>query len=148
MKIVLISCTKLKQKYKCSAEMLYSASNLFRKELAYAKALTQKQNIYVISAKHGLLHLDEEIEPYDQTLLGQRKAVIENWSAMVFKQLENTIDFNNAEIIFLAGNNYRKYLIPLIEKKYPNVSISIPTEGMGIGNQLKFYNEKVKNDSL
>lgn len=144
MKIVLISCTKKKQICACRAEEMYSVSNLFRKELAYAKTLTNPNNIYILSAKHGLLHLEDIIEPYNQTLNGQSINSIKLWSKMVFEQLEQKMDLCSIEIVFLAGKNYRKQLIPLLRKKYPNTSISVPTEGMGIGVQLKYYSERLR----
>ena len=52
-KAVLISCSKLKRAYPCEARLLYDASSLFRKSLAYA--LTISGDIYVLSAKHGLV---------------------------------------------------------------------------------------------
>ena len=122
---------------------MYSASNLFRKELAYAKKITNTSNIYILSAKYGLLHLKDIIEPYNQTLNGQSINAIHESSEMVFAQLEQKIDLNKSEIVFLAGNNYRKQLIPLMRKKYPNISIDIPTEGMGIGVQLRYYSGKL-----
>ena len=144
MKIVLISCTKKKQCYPCKAETMYSASALFRKELQYAKTLTQANNIFVLSAEYGLLKLDDTIVPYDYTLNGKSKPVITKWATKVFDQLKTTIDLSNAELVFLAGNNYRKQLIPLITSSFPNINIDIPTKGMGIGVQLKFYTETIK----
>ena len=122
---------------------MYSVSNLFKKELIYAKTLTDSNNIYILSAKYGLLNLEDIIEPYDYTLNGQSISVIKKWATMVFEQLEQVIDSSNVEIVFLAGNNYRKQLIPLLRDKFVNAHITIPTEGMGIGVQLKYYKEKL-----
>ena len=76
MKIVLISCTKKKKDCRCAAWELYSASELFKKELVYARELTTDNNIYVLSAKHGLIQLTDELDPYNQTLNGAKKSVV------------------------------------------------------------------------
>ncbi len=39
------------------------------------------------------------------------------------------------EFVFLAGERYRKYLLPLLK------NVSVPLQGMGIGKQLAFYKE-------
>jgi hypothetical protein len=44
----------------------------------------------------------------------------------------------NAEIIWLAGNNYRKYLSKLLVNRQ-----SIPMKGLGIGKQLKFLGDRI-----
>jgi len=44
------------------------------------------------------------------------------------------------EFVFLAGNNYRKFLLPRI-KNY-----KIPMLGLGIGKQLKWLTERIKHE--
>ena len=64
--IVLISCVSQKLSHRAKAKDLY-VSTLFRLNLKYAKILNPDA-IYILSAKHGLLSLEQEIEPYEQTL--------------------------------------------------------------------------------
>lgn len=64
--IVFLSCVKLKRNSPCKARNMY-ISDLFQKSLAYAMQLNPR-NIYILSAKYGLLGLDDYIEPYNQTL--------------------------------------------------------------------------------
>ena len=66
-KIVLISCVSKKLPHPASAQDLY-VSPLFRLNLQYARKL-QPDAIYILSAKHGLLDLDTEVEPYDLSSL-------------------------------------------------------------------------------
>ena len=60
-KIVLISCVSKKLAVKSKAENLYS-SVLFKYNLRYAKSLNPEK-IFILSAKYGLLSLDDEVEP-------------------------------------------------------------------------------------
>ena len=72
-KIVLISCVSKKLVHAAKVRDIY-VSPLFRLNLAYAESL-KPDAIYVLSAKHGLLPLDDQIEPYELTLntMGTRR---------------------------------------------------------------------------
>jgi len=137
-KVVLISCVSKKLHHKSKVRDLY-VSPLFKKNLRYAKSLNA-EDIFVLSAEYGLLRLDEEIEPYDKTLNKMRSAEIKEWASSVLNQLENLVDLENDEFIFLAGNNYRKFLLPHI-KHY-----EIPMEGLGIGKQFQWLSRRNKNE--
>ena len=132
-KIVLISCVSVKLSHKAKAEDLY-ISPLFKYGLAYAKSL-KPDKIYILSAKYGLLGLDEVIEPYNTTLNTMSSSEIKTWSEKVLLKLRVKVNLDADQIIFLAGDNYRKYLISYI-KNY-----TIPLKGLGIGKQLKFLKE-------
>lgn len=146
-KIVLISCTKKKKDCRCAAWELYSASELFKKELVYARELTTDKYIYVLSAKHGLIQLTDELDPYNQTLNGAKKSVVVDLSHGVFRQMQGAGLLDCSELVFLAGNNYRKHLIPLIMNVAPKVKISVPAEGLRIGQQLKFFKNQTVHTS-
>jgi len=135
-KIILISCASKKINQKTLAQDLY-ISALFQKNLQYAKSLNPDK-IFILSAKYGLLKLDEEVEPYDKTLNKIRSCEIKEWANSVLSQLQKVVDLNKDEFVFLAGNNYRKFLLPGI-KNY-----KIPMLGLGIGKQLKWLKENIK----
>ena len=140
MKVALIACTKKKKNYKCQAKELYSESALFSYAYNYAKKHADK--VFILSAKHGLVDENEVLEPYNQTLNGAKNTVKKSWAEKVFKQMEEKIDLNDAELIFLAGQNYRKFLIPMIKTKY-DAKISVPLEDVGgIGKQLHYLKEE------
>ena len=107
--IVLISCASRKRTHKAKAGEMY-VSRLFGLSLDYAKSLNADE-IFILSAKYGLLHLDDEIEPYDITLKQMPRAVVRDWADKVIEQLASVTDLQRDHVIFLAGNNYRKYLI-------------------------------------
>ena len=136
-RIVLISCASKKQAGKAKAKNLYS-SPLFRLSLAYANSLNPDK-IFILSAKYGLLELEQEIEPYNLTLNSLKDNEIKIWAEKVLEQLRKEADLENDEFIFLAGEKYRRYLIPNI-KNY-----KIPMQNLGIGKQLKFLKEQIEN---
>ncbi len=128
--IVLISCVKKKLAVSSPAKDLY-VSPLFRYALKYAYTL-KPAAIFILSAKHGLLSLEETVEPYEQTLLTMSASGIKVWAENVKGQLSGKLDVEKDHVVFLAGEKYRKYLIPVFK------NVSIPLKGLGIGKQLQF----------
>jgi cytoplasmic iron level regulating protein YaaA (DUF328/UPF0246 family) len=135
--VVLISCVSQKLSNRAKAKELY-ISTLFKKNMEYAKSL-KPENIFILSAKYGLVKLEEEIDTYDETLNTKGSKEIKLWADKVIKSLSKEIDLDMDRVIFLAGEKYRKYLLPSI-KNY-----EIPMEGLGIGEQLKFLTEIIRN---
>lgn len=140
MKIVLISCASKKLPYKAQAKDLY-VSPLFKLNFKYAKSL-KPDKIFILSAKHGLIDLGKKIEPYNQTLNNMSFKEVEGWARRVMGDLREISNLKIDEIVFLAGEKYRKYLIPHI-KNY-----KVPLKGLSIGKQLKFLKEKNQNSEL
>jgi hypothetical protein len=137
-KIILIPCVSKKLNQKSKAECLY-ISPLFKKNLQYAKSL-HPDKIYILSAKHGLLKIDEEVEPYEKTLNKMNIDEIKKWSESVLDQLRKVSNLYDDKFIFLTGDNYRKFLLPHI-KNY-----EIPMKGLSIGKQLKWLTENISNE--
>lgn len=133
--IILIGCVKKKRDFRTKAENLY-ISDFFKKNLAYARSL-KPDLVLILSAKYGLVTLDQEIDPYDLTLKNFSKGELINWSADTLQQLQKVADLNNDRFVFLAGDKYRKYLIPKL-KNY-----EIPFKGLGIGKQLQQLKNKI-----
>ncbi len=104
-------------------------STLFKLNLKYAEQL-RPDKIYVLSAKHGLLSLNDEIAPYNQTLNEMTASEVKSWAMEVLRQLRCVSEIENTKYIFLAGNRYCKYLLPAL-KDY-----AIPLQGLRIGEQL------------
>lgn len=127
--IILIACSSKKLSVKSIARQLY-CSNLFQKSLTYAKSI-KYNNIFILSAKYGLLGLNTYIVPYNKTLNEMNASQIQEWSNMVLNQLQKVANIKKDEFIFLAGNNYRKFLISRISH------YRIPMQGLSIGKQLQ-----------
>ena len=127
-KVVLVACVATKNPEPAPAEELY-ASDLFKKSIDYAKKLTDPKDIYILSAKHHLLPIRKEIAPYDMTLNDFDKKEKEQWADKVLNSIQKRYNIKDTEFVFLAGNNYRKYL----EDKLPHTSV--PLKGLRIGQQ-------------
>jgi hypothetical protein len=129
-KIVLISCVSKKAPHRAKAKDLY-LSPLFVSSLRYARSL-KPDCIFILSAKHGLLELDTEIEPYDTSLMNMTVAEVKVWAARVLEQLRKQADLRSDHFIFLAGERYRQYLANSI------ISYEVPLKGLSIGKQLQY----------
>ena len=75
--IVFLSYVKSKRDSPCAARDMYT-SDLFQKSLAYAMQLKPRK-VYILSAKYGLLELDDQIEPYNQTLNKMNEEKKKEW---------------------------------------------------------------------
>ena len=135
--IVFISCTKKKASAPCTAKEMYSPSQWFKAAWAYAESLNPDA-IYILSAKYGLLKPDDRIAPYEKTLVAEKDAEIRKWSIMVYSQIQQQHIDRTQKAVFLCGKNYRKY----IKNLFPNQSA--PCQHLGIGEQLKYFNQNVR----
>lgn len=128
--VILISCVSKKLDKEAKARDLY-ISTLFKLNLQYAESLNP-DIIFILSAKYGLLSLDETVAPYDLTLNHMRAPERKAWANKVIKQLNEVLDIQKTHFIFLAGQKYRQYLIPHLS------SYEIPLQGLRIGEQLQY----------
>lgn len=128
--IALVSCVSMKRPRAAAARDLYT-SPWFRKASGYAEAVAD--GWYVLSAKYGLVDPGRVIEPYDETLneMGSRER--RAWAAGVLRQLEVVLRSGD-KVIMLAGQRYREGLIGALRAR--GVQVSVPMEGLGIGEQL------------
>lgn len=133
--IVLVSCVKSKRGQRCRARDMYTSA-LFQKMMAYAKSLRPKC-IFILSAKYGLLSLEDMIEPYEQTLKTMKMADRRAWAQDVLSALRQVSDLNADDFVFLAGDAYRQALVPHI-KHY-----TVPMEGLSFGRQLQWLERQL-----
>jgi hypothetical protein len=148
-RIVLISCVSRKIKHRAKAKDLYQGP-LFTNSLAYAQKL-KPDKIYILSALHHLLNLEQVIEPYDVTLSQVSKTVrtkkpnlkvlskeeASDWGQTVLRQLEEIADLKNDEFIILAGQSY---ISPI--KKGIN-HIKEPLKGFSQGIRVQFLKKEL-----
>lgn len=145
--IVLIACASGERNYKTKAKDLY-VSPLFVKSLAYAYSL-KPDKIFILSALHHLLELDQEIEPYDVTLSnvpkGKRKQGLKvlnsvekiEWGKKVIEMLIKSTDLQNDQFIILAGQEYIKPL-----KNHIN-NLDDKLKGLRQGERLKYLKSEL-----
>jgi cytoplasmic iron level regulating protein YaaA (DUF328/UPF0246 family) len=134
--IALISCVSKKCLYKTEAKNMYTSS-LFVKSLKYANDILKPNRIFILSAKYGLLNINEKIEPYNETLNDKNQKEKREWANNVINQLMKEGNINNDRFIFLAGKNY-----------YENLILSLPNneilmENLQIGKRLQWLKENL-----
>ena len=105
-------------------------STLFKLNLRYAEKLNP-DGVYILSAKYGLLNLEQDIDPYEQTLNNMRADEVKRWANQVIDQIKKICVIEETEFVFLAGEKYRKYLLPHLN------NVQIPLKGLRIGEQLQ-----------
>jgi hypothetical protein len=127
---IFIACSKTKRTYKTEAKNLYQGA-LFKKSLKYAQILSN--TVFILSAKYGLLSLDEEIEPYEKSLMSMNKSEKLEWGVKVKNQMiKNKL---KPPFMFLTGTVYNQFFEG--EK---------PLTGLSLGNQLRWLNQKLNTN--
>jgi hypothetical protein len=133
----LVGCASQKLKRPAPARELY-VYQLFKKASAYAELTCDRW--YLLSAKHGLVHPDTVLEPYDMRLGTNHRTSppIHQWGARVKEQLDAELaGLANVTLVALAGEQYR---IAVHNSRWP---VEIPMKGLGIGQQLGWLTEKL-----
>jgi len=97
--------------------------------------------VYVLSAKYGLLPLDEVIAPYDVTLKNATPTQRHLWAAQVLSDLQERHGrvLQGVEFEFHAGEAYRRELWPMLEAA--GARCESPVAGLKIGERLRFYQQ-------
>ena len=140
MKIGLLASTKQKQPYASYAKDMYKASPLF--SAAYQYTSQTYDRLYVLSAKHYLLHPDEVIEPYDATLNKMPAKERRDWAREVVIRMKERIPMHAVEAIYIhAGQQYWQYLVPLLEQE--KYRCFVPIKGMNVGEQQRWYRNQI-----
>ena len=136
--IVFLSCVAEKNDHRCAAKDLY-ISPLFQKSYAYAQQLNP-DHIYILSAKHYLLELDDVISPYNLTLKDMDAESKHIWADKVVEKMkEKSIDFNE-DVVFLTGTVYYQYLLDY----FPNHSLPFAEAELGgIGYILQWLDQQI-----
>ena len=81
---------------------------------------------------------NREIAPYNLTLNEMSSQKVREWADRVFDQLRRQADTENDHFIILAGEKYRKYLVPRLR------SVEVPMEGLTIGRQLQYLKNRLQ----
>ena len=138
MRVGLVGCVEAKRLEPSRVEDLYT-STLFRGWRAYVQRTCDRW--FVLSAKYGVLDLDEVIAPYDETLTTPSTAARRAWSAKVLHQLEGHLgDLAGHTFEIHAGAAYRDFrLADGLARR--GASVEVPAEGLRQGQQLRFYRD-------
>ncbi len=140
--VQLLSCVGRKRSVPAPARDLYTSS-WFRKARNYADSTGQPW--FVLSAKHGLVHPDQVVAPYDLTLNAIPKPGRCEWASRVLAQLGPHLDGVDS-VVILAGRRYREFLEPSLRGR--GLAVCVPMEGMRIGEQLRWLTGMCAADRL
>lgn len=135
--IGLVACVKKKHARACRAKDLYK-STLFTKARHHVELCCDEW--FILSAKHGLLHPEQVVTPYEETLNNKGTLERKQWTEEVWTALRNHLKPND-RVTILAGNKYREYLVELLENY--GCTVNVPMAGLTIGRQLQWLS---KND--
>lgn len=114
-----------------TAGALY-ASPLYRKSLL--AALDTSDRFYILSAKHGILHPNSVIEPYDVTLKGMPRAQRLDWGRLVGAQLDNVLTFRDTAALYCG----EEYIDPLrVDLERIGAAVAMPLAQLSLGQRLQ-----------
>jgi hypothetical protein len=109
---------------------------LFKKSVLYCKKLYPQADIYILSAKYGLISFDTKIEPYELNLCQLSEENRIRWYAEIQQALENN-NISLEHCCFLTSSLYQGSL-----------QVLNPLKGMSIGRRLQFLNSHIRNFGL
>jgi len=109
-RVYLLTCTRRKLNKEAPAKDLYS-SPIFQADRKIAEKFGDIW--YILSAKHGLVSPETNIEPYDQSLFSLSNSDQIRWAKKVFQTLHPKLKMGD-QIIILGDNSYAERLAPLI----------------------------------
>ncbi len=122
----IITCGSSKCVTITKAEKMYVGA-FFKAQLRYALKHFNREQIFILSAKYGLLTLDEKIAPYDLKM-GQTGSI----GADTLKIQAATMGIINNQITSTAGKDYRAVLDRVfINVNYPFKNLT------GMGHMIK-----------
>ena len=90
---------------------------------------------YILSAEYGFVPPDQIIAPYERTLNAMRVMDRRLWADRVSRKILEAVP-DLKQVVFLAGKRYREFLTRHLTDR--GVKVSIPMEGLRIGEQLSW----------
>lgn len=141
MAIGLVSCSASKREVPSRPKELYMESALFKKARQYCER--HHDEWYILSAKHGLLDPEgPRIAPYDETLTNAGVEAKREWGRGVADQLREC-ELHSKTLVFHTGKDYYEPVLEALEE----LKYKIPTEGLGLGERLRWYNQQRGQES-
>ena len=158
-RVILLGCVGQKKAGTHKAGDLYEGG-LWQARRSYAsdvEASGEHAPTFVLSAKHGVIPLDQPVESYDETLpdakAGKIPAASMRWARSALQQLRKQmrdrygIDLEQRPDIRIEVHAGANYFNPFIAAMGETLSdernpVDTPTRGMGIGVQKNWYAQR------
>lgn len=137
MRIGIVACCKSKLARPAPARDLYT-SHLFRGSLRHAEAACDV--VFVASALHGLVVLDEVIEPYERSLADIGKRFRVGWGQRVVDDIAARCPGEQTLVLYAGA----MYADPIRAEAFRRGwTIEEPLAGMQIGQRLRHLSQAV-----
>lgn len=141
--IGLIACSARKRSTAAPARALYN-SPLFQKSLAYTEA--RCEHVYILSALHHLVPLEQFLAPYDRRL-GTTKRERRIWGLITTTMLKAQHGRTSHDLLILAGQDYVDAMTQHIASWWPESTwrahVHLPLEGLQVGERLRWLNAQL-----
>ncbi len=134
---VLVACSADKAPVRSRVRHLYT-SPLFQKSLAWGSTVAPQ--VQVLSALHGLVDLDDELEPYDWSMDRNTPQRREDWALRVAARLRHLRKGDT--VALLAGRSYTDPLRPVLRER--GLIVDEPLSGLMVGQRLHWLNERLQ----
>ena len=128
--MIVIPCGASKQAHRAIAGRMYTGS-YHKACLRWALTNTDANHVYILSAKYGLLGLQDVIKPYN-LVMGQPGSV----TVAVVSQQAHDRGLLAADVIGIGGRKYTG----VIRVVWPNADTPLDHVG-GMGNQLQWMKQ-------
>jgi hypothetical protein len=135
--IALIGCSGPKLDRLAPARQLYT-SKLFKATLALAERWHDV--VYVISAEHELVALDQLIAPYDKTMADIAKEWKAIWGNRVWSSVIHRHQKIDRQVYIYAGKDYAR---PIMNAGFHQATFHEPLAKKQIGERLQWLNEQL-----
>ena len=132
----LVSCVKTKLNHPARAAELYT-SPYFKKSKEWITGVSDEW--YILSAKYGLLHPTDHVEPYDLTLNSLGAVARREWAQQVLRQMrQRGLVRPDTGFIWAAGRRYNENLVSLLVDQNHHD----PMAGLAFGPRLQWLTEQ------
>ncbi|HET7658617.1 MAG TPA: hypothetical protein VFK37_10010 [Bacillales bacterium] len=138
-KVGLMATARKKRDHPAPVTEFY-ISPLFRKSVAYAKQTYDR--IYFYNAKDGFLLPRKIMEPYNVSIKTFSIEEKREWARKVIMDLKVRENPDQIIVYLHGGKVYRKFLQPELERR--GFEYKVPLEGLGIGEQLAWYDKQLQ----
>ncbi len=135
MNVGFVSCSKTKQTGEHAARDLY-VSPLFK--FAWGYASSHCDQVFILSAKHGVLRPTDPVSDYDVTLNDLSREERARWAREVITKIRRVIRVGD-KLHFYCGKLYREDVILPLRTHH---ECTVPLEGLSFGRQLRWYKER------
>lgn len=146
--LILVGCVKTKRTTSAPAKDLYTSA-LFAKRRRYAEAA--RVPWLIVSAKDpGFIEIDDVLAPYERVMTKLTKDERAKWVAVATsaaREILPRLEIPHGSTVEVhAGAAYVAAVRRVFEEVRPDLQVVSPLEGLKMGEQLRWYNQRVRSE--